>query len=223
MKTENSGSIVKRTTNKTQPKASGADGAMSMGANGSQPATESNRSTWYYKVDRFTFLPIKQKADWTNEQDVREYEARFGKSDDRLRDTRIRLNQNVAELHRVLASGINYFLQKRGVLSLRAPRSLDLRQKVELFTDLLSNFDDSDYVLRFTTTLARVLWLESEQSRILAQRGNQPWLYPMYHLTDCIATTTIDLEESLCCEHNDFRDSMAHEAGEDDGIAEEPD
>jgi hypothetical protein len=86
---------------------------LSTSANGSQPTTERDQPPWYYKVDRFTFLPIKQKADWTNEQDVREYEDRFGKSDDRLGDTRIRLNQNVAKLHRVLASGINYFLQKR--------------------------------------------------------------------------------------------------------------
>ena len=155
--------------------------------------------------------------------DSERYEDRFGKSDDRLGDTRIRLNQNVAKLHRVLASGINYFLQKRGVLSYTAPCSLSLRQKVELFTDLLSNSDDSDYVLRFTTTLARVLWLESEQSRILAQRENQHWLYPMYHLTDCIASTAFELEESLCCEHHDFRDSTAREVGGDDGIAEEPD
>jgi hypothetical protein len=54
-----------------------------------------------------------------------------------------------------------------------------------------------------------VLWLDSEHWRILAQRGGQQWLYPMYHLAGCIASVAGELEESLECEHNDYRELIA--------------
>jgi hypothetical protein len=192
------------------------------GATGKPPTSKEEQLPWYYEVDRYAFLPIKPKADWNHEQDIRDYEDRFGESDDHLRDTRLRIAENFAQLNRVLTAGIDYFMQKRQLLSFTAPSSLSLRQKVELFTDLLPNSEDTDYMLRFTTALARVLWLESEHSRILAQRDQHPWLYPLYHLADCIASTAFILQESLGCEHDDFRDLSAGEIEEDDGIAEEP-
>lgn len=168
-------------------------------------------------------MPVKADPAWSHEQDIREYEARFGKSDHPLRDTRMRLERNLADLHCVLTLGINYFLKKGSVCRLAPVSGLRLPEKVELLSELLPNSSDTDYVLRFTTTLAAILWLESERCRILAQRDRQPWLYPLYHLADCIATATSELEEALSCEHDDFDKDRLQDEEDEDGIPEEVD
>jgi hypothetical protein len=176
-----------------------------------------------YKLERSTFLPLKSPVGWDDEQDMRDYEARFDESANPLRESRRRLDQNFTELHRVLASGINYFLKKGGAVRLAPVSPLSLREKIELFSDLLPNSANTDYVLRFTTTLARILWLESERSRILAQRDGQPWLYPLYHLCDCVATTGLDLKDALSREHDDFDQLCARQVEDDEGAGEEAD
>ena len=188
-----------------------------------EPNRPNDKAPWYYKVERSAFLPIKSPAGWDNERDLREYVDRFGESANPLRDSQMRLDENFTEVHRVLASGINYFLKKGGAVRLAPLFALGLREKVELFSDLLPNSDNMDYVLRFTTSLARILWLESERSRILAQRDGQRWLYPLYELCDCVAGAAMELRESLWCEHGDFRQLCAREVEDDEDVVEEED
>lgn len=149
-------------------------------------------------------MPIKAEPGWTSQKDIHEFEARFGKSENPRRDTRRRLERNLADLDSVLASGIDYFQKKRGTHHPAQGSPSGLRAKIELFTDLLPDSADTDYLLRFTTTLAQILWLESERARILAHGEREQWLYPSYHLADCFASAAFDLEEALACEHDDF-------------------
>ena len=177
-----------------------------------------NQEGRFYRVDRDNFLPIKPEATWDDEQDLREYEARFGESEDPLQDTRSLLAWKWDELHDLLASGIHYFLRKQGARRLAPVAELSLRGKVELFTDLLPDSLNTNYVLRFTTNLARILWLESEQARILAQRDNRRWLYPLYELADCVAATQFELMEALRCEHDDFDEGCVSDGEADDDV-----
>ena len=64
-----------------------------------------------------------------------------------------------------------------------------------------------DYLLRFNTKLARILWLDSERERIqkLDQQSENPvWLYPFYELGDAFLDAASELEETMECEHDDF-------------------
>ena len=180
---------------------------------------DAEKAPWYYEVTRSDFLPIRPPERWDHARDIQEYEDRFGKSDNHLHDIRLQIDQNIAEVHATLASGINYFLRKRGFRHFASVSGLSLREKVGLFADLLPPSDDSDYVLRFTTNLARILWLDCEHGRILKQRHDQQWLYPFYHLADCFGSTAFELNESLRCEHDDFDRSQFCD-DEDEGIAE---
>jgi hypothetical protein len=186
---------------------SAAGGELPSSGNHDQaPTVQEQQQPWCYKVDRWLFLPARVQTPWSSEQDLQEFEIRFGKSDCPLDDCRTLMQDGLANLHRVLASGIDYFLKKRGGYRLASTSALSLREKVELFSELLPNPSNQDYLLRFTTTLALILWLESEHSRLLTQRESQQWLYPLYHLADLIGGAAYQLKESLICEHKDFRE-----------------
>ena len=144
-----------------------------------------------------------------SERDIQEFEARFGESENPHRDTRTGLERNLADLDSVLTSGIDYFLQKRGTHHPAQGFPMGLREKVELFTELLPDNADTHYILRFTRTLAQILWLESERARILAHGGSEQWLYPLYELADCFFSAAFDLKEALACEHDDFGKALA--------------
>jgi hypothetical protein len=159
---------------------------------------------WGYKVDRFAFFPIRPPVDWDDDQDLQEYEDRFGKTENLLLDSRSQLEHSWQKVDEAFVSGICYFLQKRGTRHLAPVSDLTLRGKIELFTELLPVSSHMPYMLRFTTTLARILWLELEQDRILAQRDGKSWVFPLYELADCVTTVAFELKEALRCEHDDF-------------------
>ena len=161
---------------------------------------------WYYEHERSVFLPIKPPPDWNEAKDKQEYIDNWGASDDYWRDTAAFMKEDLAEVHAVLDSGINYFASKRGAPLLVSLSKLNLLQKVALFTELLPASANRDYTLRFSINLARILWLESERERITQCQDISRWLFPFYHVADSLFDAACELKESLRCEHDDYHD-----------------
>jgi hypothetical protein len=170
---------------------------------------------WYYEHERPVFLPIKPPPDWNEAKDKQEYIDVWGTSDDYWRDTAALMKKDLAEVHAVLESGINYFASKREAPPVVSLAELNLREKVALFAELLPASADRNYTLRFSVSLARILWLDSERERITQRQDIHRWLFPFYRVADSLLDAACELKESLRCEHRDFEESY------DPGIEEE--
>jgi hypothetical protein len=158
----------------------------------------------YYEGEQSKFLPIRPEPDWTEAKDKREYRKLWGETEDYRRDTQVLMAKDLAKVHYVLEGGINYLAQKAQRSMPIPPSVLTLREKVSLFTELLPASAERGYTLRFTLTLARILWLESERERLMRGPDSGGWLFPYYHLADSFIDAACDLHESLRCEHKDF-------------------
>ena len=177
-----------------------------------QAAQAKGPTVWYLQAERFRFLPVKPPADWTNDQDKAGYNEIWGESDDYWRDTKALLEDDLAEVQAVLDEGIRYLASKRGVRLVVAPATLTMREKVILFTQLLPVSPEPQYTLRFSISLALLLWLDSERERITQQVENHRWLYPFYTLAESFLGVALELKESLQCEHDDFKQFSAASA-----------
>ena len=177
-----------------------------------QAAQAKGPTVWHLETAGFRFLPLKPPADWTKKKDKAGYCEIWGESDDYRRDTRALLKRHLAEVQTVLDKGIRYLASKRGVRLVVAPATLTMREKVMLFTQLLPASAEPQYTLRFTISLALLLWFDSERGRITQQVENQRWLYPFYTLADSFLEVALELEESLECEHDDFKKFFAASA-----------
>ena len=58
-------------------------------------------------------MPVTVPAGWTEQQDIDGYVSRWGESDDYLRDTRARFDNNLSYLQTVMDAAIEYFVDKR--------------------------------------------------------------------------------------------------------------
>ena len=180
-----------------------------------QPTERASR--WYYEHERMVFLPIRPPPDWNEAKDKQEYIDIWGTSHDYWRDTAALMKRDLAEVHAVLDAGINYFASKRGTPLVVTLSKLNLREKVALFTELLPASAKPNYTLRFSVSLARILWLDSERERITQRQDIHRWLFPFYYVADSLFDAACELKESLRCEHGDFNES------DDPGIEEEAD
>jgi hypothetical protein len=174
--------------------------------NGDSPVQKPNAEgrLSYLEQERREFLPIKAPVDWDDEKDIDGYVEIWGESDDYRRDIAALIETKLAQIHAILESGISYFSKKHGPAQLVPPSALTLREKVALFTELLPASAREGYTLRFSFTLARLLWYESERERLMLHPERQPWLFPFYTLADCFFGAALLLEESLECEHKDY-------------------
>ena len=167
-----------------------------------------NEDSLYRKIEWYAFMPIKTPAGWNEQQDIDAYLDKWEESDDYLRDTRDRFDENVSHLHTVMDATIEYFDKKCESQHVVPLSTVTLREKVQLITALLPATAERDYVLRFTVNLARILWLDCERERILKldRQSNKPvWLYPFYELSDAFLDAAAELEETMMCEHDDFK------------------
>jgi hypothetical protein len=173
------------------------------------------KTRWYYEQERSQFLPIKPPAGWNEKDDIQGFNEAWGESDDHRREIEVRFQESIAKVHTVLKAGINYFCKDREARPVMPPSVLTLREKVELFTEVLPRSPDDSYTLRFTMTLAWLLWLESERVRLMEHPVNHQWLFPFYRLADSLMAAALELEESLRCEHDDFDESGVLEEDDD--------
>ncbi len=165
----------------------------------------------YLQCERRRFLPIKSPVDWTKEKDERKYIDTWGESENYWQDTQDLLEADLAEVHEVLDAGLAYLAQKSGTRLAAPPATLTMREKVILFTELLPASAEKKYRLRFSISLAHLLWLESERERLTEHAANHQYLYPFYTLADAYLGVAVELDESLECEHADFRGVRWHQ------------
>jgi hypothetical protein len=159
----------------------------------------------FYLLGRWEFMPVRAPAGWTAEQDLQDFEDRFGDVPNLWRDIEERFERNLQDLGQIMDSGIVYFAGKQGVSSSLPPlESLVLEDKIRLFTDLLPTSDNKDYIQRFTVCLGQVLWYRSEHTRVRRQHSERQWLYLLHDLADRFASLAFELDEALCCEHDDY-------------------
>jgi hypothetical protein len=102
-------------------------------------------------------MPVKTPAGWNEQQDLDPYIDKWDESDDYLRDTRDRFDNNLSYLHTVMDAAIEYFADKWESQHVIPLSTATLRDKVRMLTDLLPPAAGRDYLLRFTTNLARIL------------------------------------------------------------------
>ena len=121
------------------------------------------------------------------------------------------LASDIKRLNAVLNAGINYFAGQRNYYPVVPLSTMSLREKVVLFTELLPITAKAQYVLRFSLSFARILWLDSERERIARWAGEARWLFPLYSLGDAFMNESSLLEESLRCDHHDFDASTIDE------------
>lgn len=116
------------------------------------------------------------------------------------------MNDNLSEVHTALTLGINYFASKHKPCVRVDCSRLGLREKVGMFAELLPASADRDYTWRFTGSLVRILWLDSERERISRFQGvHHRWLFPFYAIADGFKNEALELYESLNCEHDDYK------------------
>jgi len=159
----------------------------------------------FYRSVHERLVPMNPPPDWTEEADKAEYISRWGESDDYWGDTVKLMERNLHELHTALSLGIRYFAYKHEPPVCVDCRGLGLRQKVGMSAELLPASADSGYTWRFTGSLVRILWLESEYERISRFQGIHRWLFPFYVVADTFLATALELNESLECEHDDYK------------------
>jgi hypothetical protein len=159
----------------------------------------------FYRLERWEFMPVSAPPGWTAERDLQEFEDRFGDVQDLWRDIQERFERNLHDLSQVMNSGIIYFARKQGGSSSLPPlASLELEERIRLFTDLLPSSDNEDYLQRFIVCLGQVLWCKSEYTRVRRHHDERQWLYLLYDLADQFAGLAFKLREALICEHDDY-------------------
>jgi hypothetical protein len=158
------------------------------------------------KISCFPLLSVP--AGWTEQADVQEFVAIFGKSEDCFGDLKDGIETQYENLHAVLDAALGYFLEKQNFTFPYPTSALSLPEKVEWLQSLIGRQDrDENYLERFGEHLAYCLWIDSERRRLLREyqdpRGRK-WLYPLCRLSDCLASGGQWLEEGMLCEHSDY-------------------
>jgi hypothetical protein len=157
------------------------------------------------------FMPVRVPEDWTQEKDIAEFVEIWGEQDDYRQATFDLLEGNLDQLNSVLENGIMFLAGKQGFFPRRSPSTMSVREKIALFTNLLPKSAGENYILRFSVSLARVLWLEAERERIGRYPDSHQWLFLIYQLAERLLGVALDLEEALRCEHWDFDASTLRE------------
>jgi len=156
-------------------------------------------------------MPLKVPAGWDEKQDIDGFIEIWGKTDDYRKATSDLLQADLDKLHCVLQAGISYLARKCDILPVLPVSVMGIREKVALFSQLLPASAEERYVLRFSLSLAQILWLDCELERIVRYPESQKWLFPLYTLADEFLGQALLLEEALRCEHHDFDRSSNRE------------
>jgi hypothetical protein len=141
---------------------------------------------------------------WNRERDYGEFVARFDEADHPVSFLRERLCEEYERFNAVLDNALEHYLSKIDPDVACRPNVLSAEEKIECLLDLVATHSvTASYRRRLEEDLAECLRIDQERGRILKaslRATEEPWLYPLCKLADGIATSAMELEESLVCE-----------------------
>ena len=146
-----------------------------------------------------TFENIKVPANWTAEMDLAEFVDRYGESNNFFDEQMGRVFQEYDLLERVLDRALNYFgMVCQGLITAKL-------QALGLYLGL--NAPSDAYRKRFAEDLTYCRHIVSEFARLVpdCDHNESIWLRHLIDLEDQLGAAADLLQESMCCEHDDFQ------------------
>ena len=149
------------------------------------------------------YEPVKVPADWTAEKDIMAFIDRHGESNDYFGDQLERVFKEFDRLERTIARALTYFgLGQATDLAAGLPQRIaSLRQHI------LGKAPSERYRERFSTNLFWCSMAIDDYARIVPDCGREErtWLLQLLELSERLTRAWRDLEESMLCEHDDFK------------------
>lgn len=158
-------------------------------------------------------IEISVPEDWDAEQDLEEFEDRFGDDYKNLQKFALdQVDDACAQRKHVLAQAIRYFLQ-RTTTPLRVPVSaLTVPELCHFLLEIIAQSGRKRaYIERFEEHLAAVLHYEEQRALVLERHWTNPdhvWLIELADLADTIVTASMEFDEGMECEHDNYTSAL---------------
>jgi len=152
--------------------------------------------------------PIITPPDWTAENDLEDYVAKFGESQNYYHDVLQGIAENYAWLTDTVDSALAYLERKNPRLTPVLPETLTLAEKLDRLSCITNTRNnDYSYKARFGEQINDCRWVDRERSRILMNYyvgDERQWLKPLSDLSDAISCATTELEDAMKGYHGDY-------------------
>ena len=155
-------------------------------------------------------IPIPPESDWTADRDQQFVHARLDDDFEEFNDILVRCFDSLRDLSAALRTALEYFGENiEHHVNATIPELIDLVEK-----QIRARAPSKEYLKRFTEHLAACRFVNDEFHRVVGiYAGNRDlhWLAPLADLGDWIITATMNFEEGMYCEHQDFsRERTTH-------------
>jgi hypothetical protein len=157
-------------------------------------------------------IEIKVPKNWTAEQDLEEFESRFDLADNVQHHAIMEVERSYEEQITALIKALRYYLDKTSA-PLRVPvEALNIPEMCGFIRECVQKSGrESEYVARFGEHLDAILHYDDQRAKVLARHWRNPeqaWLLELADVADTIATASIEFDEAMCCEHDDYESAI---------------
>ena len=152
---------------------------------------------------------ISVPPDWDAEQDIKEFESRFGDDYKNIQEFTLANVEDVCACRmNVLAQALRYFLDQNKT-PLRVPvNSLTVPELCHFLLGLIEHSKrEPGYTERFRGHLAVVLYYEKQRALVLERHWTNPdhvWFVELADVADAIMAASWDFDEGMVCEHDNY-------------------
>ncbi|MGV3757490.1 MAG: hypothetical protein ACO1QS_19085 [Verrucomicrobiota bacterium] len=155
---------------------------------------------------------IKAPCDWTADKDIEEFESRFDLTDNVQLRAIEEVERSYEEQITALIKALRYYLDKTSA-PLRIPvEALSIPEMCVFIRECVQKSGrEPEYVERFGEHLDAILHYDVQRAKVLVRHWRNPdqaWLLELADVADTIATASIEFDEAMCCEHDDYESAI---------------
>ena len=163
-------------------------------------------------IETMDLFEIKAPNDWTADKDIEEFESRFDLADNVQHHASLEVERSYMEQITALIKALRYYLEKTST-PLRIPvEALSITEMCGFIRECVQKSGrEAEYVERFGAHLDAILYYDVQRAKVLArhwQNPDQAWLLELADVADSIATASIEFDEAMCCEHEDYESAI---------------
>jgi len=157
-------------------------------------------------------IEIKVAGDWTADDDVEDFVARFGEARNMQKSAIKEVESAYMELHDALAKALQYFLKQTPAEHCIAVGAMTVAEKCSYLSKCVFRAGrEPEYGERFKEHLDAVLHYDGQRGLVMARHWANPdhaWLIELADLADCISSSCHEFDEAMCCEHDDYESAI---------------